>query len=108
VAIVQDQPCFPKRAQDSLEPVEKDNQLAENTTHKKHGRPNFIYTLAGASTLAGIKSPFSYAQAAGKERISITDMYITQVRRQGSIVVRLETNKGIIGKGKCRDLDSGA
>jgi L-alanine-DL-glutamate epimerase-like enolase superfamily enzyme len=84
--------------------------MRNNTETKKIGRRNFIGTLAGASALAGVTGPFDYAMAAGaavNDGIAITSMYTRQVR-PGGIVVRLETNKGIIGYGESRDLDRGA
>jgi L-alanine-DL-glutamate epimerase-like enolase superfamily enzyme len=70
-------------------------------------RRNFIGSIAGTAALAGIKSPFAYAQDAAASGIAITSIYTRQVR-PGGIVIRIETNKGIIGYGESRDLDRGA
>ena len=67
------------------------------------GRRDFIRALAGTAALAGITGPFDYlkAQIANGEK----GLYITSIYRI-SRVVRIETNKGIVGYGECRDVDS--
>ncbi|MFC1490274.1 mandelate racemase/muconate lactonizing enzyme family protein [Candidatus Latescibacterota bacterium] len=87
---------------------------------KKIGRRKFIGTLSGAAALAGITSSFEYAKAAGAtvKDMTITNIYQTRLLNSGGrggrgrpwagIILRIETNKGIVGYGECRDLDRGA
>lgn len=84
------------------------------------GRREFIGSFAGAAVYAGIQSPFEYARDAispGETGIRITGVYRTQittpgwggrVNNWGGIIVRIETNTGIVGYGECRDVDSQA
>ena len=77
------------------------------------GRRDFLRkagaAAVGAAGLTGIIGPFDFAKAAigaGERGIYITNIYRTQVSSTicGNFV-RIETNKGIVGYGECRDLD---
>ncbi len=65
----------------------------------------------GAAGITGIMGPFDVAKAAinpGEKGIYITDMYKTKLSNLNSVIIRLDTNKGISGYGECRDVDSNA
>ena len=68
-------------------------------------RREFLRTVAAAAGAAGIVGPFDFARAADEPGITITDMYRTKLSGVGGILVRLDTNKGIVGYGECRDVD---
>ena len=75
------------------------------------GRRDFLRKVGvtlGAAGLTGITGPFDFVKAAigqGERGIYITDIYRTKISGLGGVIVRLETNKGIVGYGECRDLD---
>jgi len=82
------------------------------------GRRDFLRKLGatvGAAGLTGIIGPFDFAKAAtgpGERGIYITHIHRTHIRNGWSswagVIVRIETNKGIVGYGECRDLDDEA
>ena len=55
--------------------------------------------------------PFDFVKAAigaGERGIYITNIYRTKISGLGNYIVRVETNKGFVGYGECRDLDDQA
>ncbi|MFC1490276.1 mandelate racemase/muconate lactonizing enzyme family protein [Candidatus Latescibacterota bacterium] len=88
-----------------------------NKTGKKNiKRREFFERITAAGAIAGVVSPFKYASAAitpGEKGIYITNIYRTHVKNSSGwwssdwagAIIRVETNKGIVGYGECRDLD---
>ena len=87
-------------------------------SHSCIGRRQFLKKLGATVTAAGITGivgPFEFASAAinpGEKGIYITNIYRTQISSGGGwgggwagVIIRIETNKGIVGYGECRDLD---
>ncbi len=78
------------------------------------GRRDFLRKAGatlGAAGLAGIMGPFDFVKAAigaGEKGIYITNIYRTKISGLGNYIIRVETNKGIVGYGECRDLDNQA
>ncbi len=93
--------------------------------HSKAGlkhisRREFLERITATGAIAGVVSPFEYASAAitpGEKGIYITNIYRTHITTPGwggrsfpwaGVILRIETNKGIVGYGECRDLDDAA
>jgi L-alanine-DL-glutamate epimerase-like enolase superfamily enzyme len=90
------------------------NNARAKTNPSYMDRRGFLRKLgatAGAAGFTGIMGPFEFAKAAidpGENGIYITNIYRTRISGLGSYIVRVETNKGIVGYGECRDLDDQA